>query len=523
MNHPHPPPPKRRGKEITPDDRQTIIDLSPHYRVRGIARRVGLSRKLVRRVLQEEGLLGDAPTKGKLDDFLEAITDRVKKGLKGPRILREIREMGYTGGHTILGELISRLRAQHPLTARTKIRRRFETRPGEEMQVDWSLYTVPIADRPTRVHILGILLAHSRKVYYGAFRDERQETLLEGLARGLEYFHGSALRLVFDNMATAVLGRIGADRRPLWHPRLLEFARHYGFSPVACAVRDPDRKGKKEKSFRLLFDDFLKGSRFASWEDLEIRLRTWLDDTPGVGNRRRHGTTGLVPNDVWLAERDLLVALPERRFMVGREVIRVVDADGTVSISGCRYSVPASLAGHQVPVRLYAEHFEVLDPRGTLIFSRRYVDRATHPGNLVIDPTHYANLPRRPPDQRDGGRLDRDFLNRFPTLEPLVEGLKIRMKAIAPIHLRKLLRLADAYGQEAFLAAATAAQQYHRFDAYAVQRILEREQPLLPEDASVPDRSGPGLLEEVEEATFDEFAYLDDAIDSDKEDDDGPQ
>ncbi|EKD37496.1 MAG: hypothetical protein ACD_75C01107G0005, partial [uncultured bacterium] len=337
-----------------------------------------------------------------------------------------------------------------------------------------------------------------------------------------EYFQGAALRVIFDNMATAVLGRIGTDRRPLWNPRLLEFARYYGFTPVACAVRDPDRKGKKEKSFRYFEDDFIKGSAFGTWEELERRLHAWLDHTPGVGNCRKHGTTGVIPNEVWLAERDLLIALPERRFTVGREVFRMVDTDCTVAVGGCRYSVPAVLAGHQIQVRLCAEHFEVRNPMGTLIYSRKYVDRSTHPGSLVIDPTHYANLPRRPRDQVDSGRLDRDFLNRFPTLAVLVDGLKIRMKTIAPIHLRKLLRLADAYGVEVFLEAATKAQIHRRFDANAVGRILEREYPPPPVEIVAPiNGSGPAILGEVEESTLDDFAWLDETLENEEEDNDG--
>lgn len=531
MINPHQPPlpyKKHRGrkaKEIDPEDRKAVIKLAVHYKPRAIAKRVHLSRKIVQRVLEAEGLYHPVKnSQSKLSAFLQPITERVEKGLKGPRILREIQEMGYQGGRTILGDLVRHLRSQLPLAARKKIRCRFETRAALEMQCDWSLYTIPIGSRPTKIHVLGLILANSRKVHYGVYRNEKQETLLEGLARGFEYFQGCAFNLIFDNMATAVLGRIGPDRQPIWHPRLLEFARYYGFSPVACAVRDPDRKGKKEKSFRYFEDDFIKGSSFATWEELERRLHEWLDHTPGVGNCRKHGTTGLVPNEAWLSERKLLVALPERRFAVGREVIRIIDTDCTVAVAGCRYSVPAILAGHHVPVRLYAEHFEVLDSHGRLLFSRKYIDRSTHPGTLVIDSTHYANLPRRPRDQVDGGRFDQDFLKRFSILAPLVEGLKTRMKAIAPIHLRKLLRLSDLYGSEAFLKAAIQAQNHKRFDAYAVQRILERDCPLPQEDVVAPmNGSGPAILGEVEDPTFDDFAYLDDALDTDKEDNDGSQ
>jgi transposase len=191
---------RSRGKPIPPETRQTIIELSAHYSDRGIPPRVGLSRKVVRRILKEEGIQcpGRQAQQGKLQPFLTAVTERVKKDLTTTRILREIQEMGYQGGHSILGDLVRRLRAQQPFAHRKKIRCRFETRVAAEMQVDWSLYTVPIGDRATKVHVLGGILAHSRKVHYAVYRNEKQSTLLEGLARAFEYFRGCALRLIFD-------------------------------------------------------------------------------------------------------------------------------------------------------------------------------------------------------------------------------------------------------------------------------------------------------------------------------------
>jgi transposase len=126
------------------------------------------------------------------------------------------------------------------------------------MQIDWSPYLLPVGSRTQKVHALGCLLCHSRKLFVHCFADERQPTLLEGLAMAFEYFQGAAHRVVLDNMATAVLGRYQPDGEILWHPRFADFARHYGFTPFACKPRDPNRKGKKEKSFRLLWDDFLR-------------------------------------------------------------------------------------------------------------------------------------------------------------------------------------------------------------------------------------------------------------------------
>jgi hypothetical protein len=365
-----------------------------------------------------------------------------------------------------------------------------------------------------KIHVLACLLAWSRKLYAYAFRDERQHTLLEGLACAFEYFDGAAARTVLDNMSTAVLGRIGPDRVPLWHSRFTDFTRHYGTEPFACRVRDPDRKGKDEKAFRLIEDDFLRGSEFDSLDDLNAQLRQWLDHTPGTGNLRVHGTTRKVPNEQFELERPFLIRLPEQRFAVGEQSVRVVDRDSTLSIRGTPYTVPAVLANRSVAVHLFAEHFEVLDPHGRVAFSRRYVPEQDK-GRLVIDKTHYANLPRRPRNQGDGQRLDEAFLKRFAELQPLVDGLKRRMKSLYPIHLRALLRTCDQYGEEAFLLAARRAQDFHRFDALAVERILERAHPATAARAAAAEPiaptngKGPAAVGHVDCGTLESFAALD--------------
>jgi transposase len=449
----------------------------------------------------------------RLDPFRERIVTLVKKDLTATRILREIRDLGFPGGRTILAEHIRKLRMELGLLPQTSFKRRFETGLGEEMQIDWSPFIVSIAGRPTPVHALGCLLCACRKLYLRFFRDERQSTLLEGLACAFEYFEGVARRIVLDNMATAVLGRILPGRKPLWHPRFLDFVSHYGCEPFACAVGDPDRKGKEEKTFRHVWDDLLKGSEFASWEDLDERRALWLDGTPGVGNLRVHGTTREVPNQAFEAERPFLIALPERRFPVHEDGVRLVDTDSTLSIDGTRFTVPSGLADRVVAVRLYAEHFEVLDPHGRVAFSRRYA-RDAEKGKLVRDDTHYAALPRRPRDGAGGGRrLDEAFLRRFPGLQPLVEGLRRRMKTLCPVHIRALVRLADRYGEAAFLAAASHAQSYRRFDASAVGRILERDAKPLPDVDPIPPLGGigPVVLGEVEPASLDGYAHFDGA------------
>ncbi|MBN2191812.1 MAG: hypothetical protein JW751_03260 [Polyangiaceae bacterium] len=268
---------------------------------------------------------------------------------------------------------------------------------------------------------------------------------------------------------------------------------------VVCSLRDEEQLGPSaigrllghkrqwvERRMALGRGLSRRGTDFESWDDLDARRRVWLDETPGVGNRRVHGTTRRVVNEAWREEQPFLIQLPDQRFAVHEDGVRVVDADSTLSMNGTRYTVPSVLANRSVAVHIYAEHFEVLDPQGHVAFSRAYVSDEEK-GKLQIDQTHYASVPRRP-HVPGGERLDEALVRRFPELASLVQGLRLRFKSLAPIHYGALIRLSERYGEPAFREAALRAQQYRRFDTGAVERILVHDHPL-------PDHDELGFLE----------------------------
>ena len=93
-------------KAAVPQETQSqIVRLYSFYGTRQIARRVGWSRKIVRRILNEKGCLPPperTQLTSKLDPFHQEIEQKVTKGLTITRILREISEQGYSGGRSIL-------------------------------------------------------------------------------------------------------------------------------------------------------------------------------------------------------------------------------------------------------------------------------------------------------------------------------------------------------------------------------------------------------------------------------------
>jgi transposase len=75
----------------------------------------------------------------KLDPFrdyvVERLTSAAPEWIPASVVLRELRERGYTGGYAMLKALAASLK---PKEAAAPIVR-FETEPGEQMQVDWAV------------------------------------------------------------------------------------------------------------------------------------------------------------------------------------------------------------------------------------------------------------------------------------------------------------------------------------------------------------------------------------------------
>jgi hypothetical protein len=86
-----------------------------------------------------------------------------------------------------------------------------------------------------------------------------------------------------------------------------DFARHYSFQPKACRPYRAKTKGKVERPFRYIREDFFLARSFRNLDDLNAQLRHWLDT---VANPRVHATTQCVVNEAFAAEKPHLGALP---------------------------------------------------------------------------------------------------------------------------------------------------------------------------------------------------------------------
>jgi transposase len=283
--------------------------------VREIAREVGVSRNTVRRYLRdpEAGRYRTRPPRpGKLAAFEAYIAARVAAAaperLEATVLLRELRERGYTGGYTTLKDHLARLR---PVTASDPVVR-FETAPGERMQVDWAT----IRRGSDRLSVFVATLGWSRAAYVEFVADERLEALLAAHEHAFLAFGGVPREVLYDNMRTVVLERDGyGPGKHRFHPGFLDFAGHCGFRPRLCQPYRAQAKGRVERFIR-----YLRGSLWvplASGMAAEgvvvdrsaanLAAGRWLRE---VANARVRATTGAVPAERLEVERAALLPVP---------------------------------------------------------------------------------------------------------------------------------------------------------------------------------------------------------------------
>ena len=78
-------------------------------------------------------------------------------------------------------------------------------------------------------------------------------------------------------MKTAVIGE-DLEGLVIYNRTLLDLARHYGFQPRACRPYRAKTKGKVERPFRYIREDFFLAGSFRNLEDLNGQLRHVLND-----------------------------------------------------------------------------------------------------------------------------------------------------------------------------------------------------------------------------------------------------
>ena len=335
--------------------------------IMAISRHTGHDPKTVRKYLKsglDVPVYGPRPPRGSLlDPYKDYIKSKVEAfpGLSATRLFREAHVMGYTGG---FGTVKIFIRSVRP-TLLPAFEHRFETAPGKQAQVDFAYFQTTFTNEPEQVRVVwlfSIVLGHSRYLFARFVCRQTLDAVVRYHMAAFADFGGVPEEILYDRMKTAVIGE-DEFGQVIYNETLLDLSRHYGFSPKACRAYRAKTKGKVERPYRYIRQDFFLGRTFRDLEDLNAQLCEWLET---VANSRVHGTTNRVVSEAFSDEQPRLQPLPALAFRAILKLERRITNDGMVSVDGNLYSVPDGTRKRAVEVHVRANAVRIFE-NNTLI------------------------------------------------------------------------------------------------------------------------------------------------------------
>lgn len=264
---------------------------------------------------------------------------------------------GYTGSYDAVKRLVRKLRKSDP----PKVSCRFETEPGEEMQVDYG-EGAPTLDPRTgkyrRPRLFALTLGNSRHAFRKVVWNSSSETWCKLHEEAFAYFGGTARTIRFDNLKEGVLKPDIYD--PELNPLYAKLLDHYGVIPLPCRPYSPDLKGKVESTVGHTQETGLKGKRFESLDHQNAHLFRWGDRWAAT---RIHGTTKRQVRAMFEEEKPFLQLLPPARFEYYRIGERTVHFDGFIEVDGAYYHAPPQRVGTRIAVHIGRLWIRIIDPK----------------------------------------------------------------------------------------------------------------------------------------------------------------
>jgi transposase len=440
--------------------------------IRSIARNTQIGREVITRIIREHARqtqLSDSESlpacfgpvkftrKSKLDPFHDSLQQLLERypNITAQRAFEELCKLGYSGSYSTLRTYIKgqRSKPKAPVI-------RFETPPGAQAQMDWSTYTIDFTQEGRRrVQLFSYILGYSRRQYIRFTERQDFETTVRQHVAAFEHLGGAAATCLYDNMKVVVAR--WEDGQPIYNPRFLSFATHYGFKPWACEPRRPETKGKIERPFDYAEKNLLNGRTFRSLEHLNEVARWWLSEK---NDGRIHGTTKRTPLELHEEEKPYLVDLPAIRFDTAQVVYRRVDSEGFINYADNRYSAPWRLIGQLIPVRILEDQLELYNTTIDLV--------ATHSLVRGRNEKRTQDSHRPPSDHHEQLAILREKYTHWGQLAvEYFDGI-LRKCRNARHEAQRILSLLHGYPKKDGLAAIERGIQYHAYGYQSLERIL---------------------------------------------------
>ena len=341
-----------------------------------LSRKTGIDRHTLKKYYERGGKFDKerSPKGSKYDELREFIRSRVGIGglpIRGiwfaieHEFPKQAASMSYRG-------LVSYIRKEfeaesgYPREAHP----RFETGPGEQLQVDWKeSLTIHAKDGSVVFfNVFSATLSWSRYHAYvfsvGKGTDDFCRCLIEVLRR----IGGVPKEILTDNMS-AVVSCTGGGKRKL--QAILQLEKDIGCRIRLCKPRTPETKGKVESSNRFVnwimaYDGLVEGEA-----DLKDKLLLVERDS----NREVCKETSVPPASMLPKEAPSLSPLPNsvmlESYVAEKYVTSKVPSTMLVQCRGVSYSVPRSMIGRRATAIPSEGMVYIFSSRGELVAEHR--------------------------------------------------------------------------------------------------------------------------------------------------------
>jgi len=371
-----------------------------------IARDMGLSRPTVRKHLntvEEPKYVRVQPAAPKLGQFEEQLRKWLEEESKLPRSRRRsgqrffecLQEIGYLGAYDSVQRFIQRWKSGNQGPKLTEAFVPLQFQPGDACQFDWSQEQVELGGVLQTIKVAHFRMAYSRQMFVVAYPREMQEMVLDAHSRAFIFFGGVPARMIYDNLK-AVVDAVYVGKARQFNRRFLTLANHYLFEPVACTPASGWEKGQIENQVGNVREWlFTPLARFATFAD----LNDWLAIRCTELAQRSHPVQKQRSIAACFTDEQSLLRPITAHFDGYVEHMMRVSSTCLIKVDRNRYSVPASVAGQAVSVRITADQIRDVAHGEVIAAHQRVFGRE----QLICDPWHYLPvLEKKPGALRDG-------------------------------------------------------------------------------------------------------------------------
>ena len=265
-------------------------------------------------------------------------------------------------------------------------------RAGEKLFVDYAGMTMPLRDavsgETSAVQIFVAALGASQYLYAEATRTQQLADWIGSHVRTFEYLGGVTEIVVPDNLKSGVTRACRYD--PDINPTYDHMAGYYGVAVIPARPRKPKDKAKVESGVQIVEREILAPLRdrtFFSLGALNRAIRELLEKVNKRPFQKLEGSRAELFKEL---DRPALKPLPPVRYELSEFLTPSINIDYHVGVKGHYYSVPYTLKGQKVEVRLTGRMVEVLH-RGKRVAAHARDDRK---GRHTTDPAHMPKAHR---------------------------------------------------------------------------------------------------------------------------------